>query len=44
MIVFTAAAIMSLLGALVSWFRGKTFIFDEEPAIVPDKSQEALTR
>ena len=42
MIVFTAAAIMSLLGALVSWFRGKQFIFHEEPAAVPDNSQEAL--
>jgi hypothetical protein len=29
MIVFTAAAIMSLLGAVVSWFRGKQFIFQE---------------
>jgi len=36
MIVFTAAAIMSLLGAVVSWFRGRQFIFDEgEPGIVP---------
>ena len=42
MIVFTAAAIMSLLGALVSWFRGKPFIFHEEPAAVPENSQEAL--
>jgi MFS family permease len=42
MIVFTAAAIMSLLGALVSWFRGKRFVFQEEPAAVQDTSQEAL--
>jgi MFS family permease len=42
MIVFTAAAIMSLLGALVSWFRGKSVISQEEPAAVPDNSQEAL--
>jgi MFS family permease len=43
MIVFTAAAVMSLAGALVSWFRGKQFIFAEEPArSVPDNSQEAM--
>jgi MFS family permease len=35
MIVFTAAAIMSLLGAVVSWFRGKQFIFADEPPAVP---------
>jgi MFS family permease len=37
-IVFTAAAIMSLLGAVVSWFRGKQFIFEEEPGTVLDSS------
>jgi MFS family permease len=42
MIVFIAAAIMSLLGAVVSWFRGKQFIYQEEPEIVPDQSKEAL--
>jgi MFS family permease len=42
MIVFTAAAVMSLLGALVSWFRGKSVTDQEEPAAVPDNSQEAL--
>ena len=30
-IVFTAAAIMSLLGALVSLLRGKQFYYDENP-------------
>jgi MFS family permease len=44
MIVFTAAAIMSLLGALVSWFRGKHFVFQEEPAAVPDNSEALLAR
>jgi MFS family permease len=42
MIVFTAAATMSLLGALVSWFRGRNFAVEEEPGFVPDNSQEAL--
>jgi MFS family permease len=44
MIVFTAAAVMSLLGALVSWFRGKPFIFQEERAAVPESSQALLAR
>jgi MFS family permease len=35
MIVFTAAAIMSVLGALVSLLRGKQFIFADEPPAVP---------
>jgi membrane-bound metal-dependent hydrolase YbcI (DUF457 family) len=30
MIVFTAAAVMSLAGAMVSWFRGRQFIYGEE--------------
>ncbi len=43
MIVFTAAAVMSLAGALVSWFRGKQFIAGEEEApIVLDNPKEAL--
>jgi len=44
MIVFTAAAIMSLLGALVSWFRGKHFVFGEEPEAVLDTSKETVSR
>ena len=45
MIVFTAAAVMSLAGAAVSWFRGKKFIFAEEPAApVLDASKEAAAR
>jgi len=45
MIVFTAAAVMSLAGALVSWFRGKQFIFDDEQAAtVRDISKEAASR
>jgi MFS family permease len=44
MIVFTAAAVMSLLGALVSWFRGKHFVFGEEPEAVLDTSKEAVSR
>ncbi len=44
MIVFTAAAVMSLLGAVVSWFRGKQFIFEEEePRPVPDAENEPVT-
>jgi hypothetical protein len=37
-IVFTAAAIMSLIGALVSLLRGKQFYYDDEPlvAVSPD--------
>jgi MFS family permease len=38
MIVFSAAAVMSFTGALVSWFRGKQFIYQEEPRSVPDNS------
>jgi MFS family permease len=34
MIVFTAAAIMSVAGAAVSWLRGKQFIFGEDAASV----------
>ncbi len=38
-IVFTAAAVMSVLAAAVSWFRGKQFIFEEEePLPVPDNA------
>jgi MFS family permease len=43
MIVFTAAAVMSLAGALVSWFRGKQYIAaDEEAAPVLDNPKEAV--
>jgi MFS family permease len=42
MIVFTAAATMSLLGAVVSWFRGKQSIFVDEPDTVP--AEEAVSR
>jgi MFS family permease len=38
MIVFTAAATMSLLGAVVSWSRGRQFIFEDEPGTVLDSS------
>jgi EmrB/QacA subfamily drug resistance transporter len=34
-IVFTAAAIMSLLGALVSFLRGKQFYYDDTVAVAP---------
>jgi MFS family permease len=34
-IVFTAAAIMSVIGALVSLFRGKQFYWDDERSAVP---------
>jgi MFS family permease len=44
MIVFTAAAIMSLLGATVSWFRGKRFVSEQEPEAVLDTSKEAVSR
>jgi MFS family permease len=43
MIVFTAAAIMSLLGAVVSWFRGKQFIFQDEPPAVPVPAQKVAS-
>jgi MFS family permease len=43
MIVFTAAAVMSLAGALVSWLRGRQFIFGEEtPRPVLNTENEAL--
>ena len=43
MIVFTAAAVMSITGAVVSWSRGKQFFFDEEPLPVPDNESEPVT-
>ncbi len=36
MIVFTAAAVMSVSGAIVSWFRGKQFIYEEQGTAVAD--------
>jgi MFS family permease len=42
-IVFTAAAIMSVLGAIVSLLRGKQFIFADEPPAVPVPDKEAVS-
>jgi MFS family permease len=42
-IVFTTAAIMAVLGALVSLLRGKQFIFVDEPPAVPAPVQEAVS-
>jgi MFS family permease len=42
-IVFTAAAVMSVLGAIVSLLRGKRFIFDEEPPAVQLPAQEVVS-
>ena len=42
-IVFTAAAVMSIAGAFVSWFRGRQFIYEETPHIVLDTETEPVT-
>jgi hypothetical protein len=44
MIVFSAAAIMSVLGAVASLMRGKPFVFDESPTSVPDKKVVGVER
>jgi MFS family permease len=44
MIVFSAAAIMSVLGAVASLMRGKPFVFDESPISVPDKKVVGVER
>jgi hypothetical protein len=43
MIVFTAAAIMSVLGAVVSLLRGKQYIFADEPPAIPVPVQEVAS-
>jgi MFS family permease len=43
MIVFSAAAIMSVLGAIVSWFRGKQFFYKDEPEPVRETVTSATT-
>jgi MFS family permease len=43
MIVFTAAAVMSVTGALVSWSRGKQFFYSEEPMQVLTTESEPVT-
>jgi MFS family permease len=42
-IVFSAAAIMSVLGAIVSLLRGKQFIFEDQPPAVPAPAQEVVS-
>jgi MFS family permease len=42
-IVFSAAAIMSVLGAIVSLLRGKQFIFEDEPPAVPVPAEEVVS-
>ena len=42
-IVFSAAAIMSVLGAIVSLLRGKQFIFEDEPPAVPAPAEEVVS-
>jgi MFS family permease len=42
-IVFTAAAIMSVLGAIVSLMRGKQFVFEDETPAVPVPAQEVVS-
>jgi hypothetical protein len=41
MIVFTAAAVMSVAGAVVSWLRGKPVPAEEDAAYVPDTVETA---
>ncbi len=42
-IVFSAAAIMSVLGAIVSLLRGKQFIFDDQPPAVPAPTEKVVS-
>jgi hypothetical protein len=43
-IVFSAAALMSLTGAIVSLMRGKQFYYDDGPGSQPEPSSVPATR